>query len=421
MTIYAQTITNPGAQSGTTGWTDRSGSGITSRTPGRTTSHSFSALNSFVDDSVWDQEITVDMSLHAAIDADTAAVRAAAWILGGSSDVGHIYVQFLNSSHTILSTSSGPDIDPSTWTQQILTVKVPVNTRYIRIGADLHKNVGTIFNTNFDDFTLELSDDRSTDYIGYFDPKAHQLAGYALGTYPTSQARALQLPIAVVAAAETSNGLHDIKTHQLGAYALVRGKIDRRDLRAWPFTQDDHDFWVLQLGDVGTLIYDKLTGQWAQWKSPSFAYWRGNDGVQWEGWNICCDSESGKLWIIDPEGRLDDETTPITSVITGGINTRMRKFIPNYMAELTVSEGQPPTGIDEGDVGITLRVSDDQGLTYISHGEVAGQGLSEDATIRWYGLGIIPPSGRVFEITDTGYARRIDGFTIEVGGEGANG
>lgn len=195
---------------------------------------------------------------------------------------------------------------------------------------------------------------------------------------------------------------------------LIKYGRDIRTLRAWTFTQDDHDFYVLQIGTFGTLVYDKLTQQWAQWKSPSFTYWRGNDGVQWEGWNIACDSESGKLWIIDAEGRLDYGTTPIISVVTGGISSRMRMNIPCYMAELSVSEGRPPDTIPEGDVGLTLRTSDDGGQTYLTHGEVVGKGQSEDMTVRWYGIGLIPAPGKVFEITDTGYARRIDGLNVEV-------
>lgn len=249
------------------------------------------------------------------------------------------------------------------------------------------------------------------------EPKANQYGVYALGIFPAEQARISQMPNYVLAAAETSSGLFNVYSHQYGAYALVRGKTDRRDLRAWPFTQDDHDFWVLQLGEDGTLVFDKLTGQWAQWRSPGFAYWRGNDGVQWEGWNICCDSESGKLWIIDPEGRLDDETTPITSIISGRVQTRMRKNAQCHMAELAVSEQEPPTSIDASTVSIALRTSDDDGHNFVNHGSVTGEAIGEDITVRWYGLGVMPAPGRVFELTDTGYARRIDGFNIEVGDE----
>jgi hypothetical protein len=374
----------------------------------------FAALNGFASTSEWDQDITVDAGLEAAIDAGTAAVKFTGWH-EHLAETGHIYVKYYDGSMVLLGTGATDDTGPSTWSQDILYSRIPENTRTLRFGT-LSNTSGFGSNSFWDDFTLDISDNADVDWFEFFAAHATQIGTYALATFPTAQARASQLPIAVLAAAETSNGLHDAKVHQLGAYALVRGKLDRRDLRAWTFTQDDHDFYVLQLGDVGTLVFDKLTGQWAQWRSPEFVYWRGNDGVQWEGWNICCDTESGILWIIDPEGRLDDDTTPITSIVSGRAQTRMRKNAQCHMAELAVSEKEPSTGIDASTLTITLRTSDDDGQTYTSHGDVAGEDIGEDITVRWYGLGLMPAPGRVFEITDTGYARRIDGFNIEVGG-----
>lgn len=248
-------------------------------------------------------------------------------------------------------------------------------------------------------------------------PRASQLGAYGLVSQPADFIYASQMPNIVLAAAETSSGLFNVYAHQYGAYALVRGVTERRDLRAWPFTQDDHDFWVLQLGEDGTLVFDKLSSQWAQWRSPGKAFWRGNDGVQWEGWNICCDTDTGILWRIDPEGRLDDGTTPITSLVSGKVTTRMRRNAQCHMAEVALSEGEPPTGVDASTLAISLRTTDDDGLNFISHGDITGTAIGSDITVRWYGLGVMPAPGRVFEITDTGYARRIDGFNIEVGDE----
>lgn len=421
MTIHAQTITNPGAETGnTSGWTHRFGDGFESATSAvgmsPSTPHSgsrlFAALNGFASSSEWDQDITVDSGLEAAIDAGTAAVKFTGYH-EHLAESGHLYVKFYDGSMVLLETVSGSATAPTTWTQDILYSRIPADTRTIRFGT-ISFTSGFGSNSFWDDFTLDISDNADADWFEFFAPHAEQLGVYSLATFPTAQARGLQLPIAVLGAAETSSGFHDVTTYQAGAYALVRGKIDRRDLRAWTFTQDDHDFWVLQLGDVGTLVYDKLSGMWSQWRSPGFVYWRGNDGVQWEGWNICCDTESGILWEIDAEGRLDNATTPITSVMTGGMSTRMRKVLQNFMAELTISEGEPPTGFDDGSVGITLRTSDDAGFNFVDHGEIAGGAIGEDMTVRWYGLGTVPAAGRIYELTDTGYARRIDGFNVEV-------
>lgn len=415
MTVYSQTLINPGAEAGTTtGWTNRSGSGMTV-TSGSAHSGSwkFEVLNSFVDTSKWDQEITVDAAREAAIDANSAALKASAWLIGGFNDTVRIYVECRDSGGALLGSLSGNYVDASVWTIQELYFRIPALTRKIRIGADFVKNVGTVFNNNVDDFALEISDNPSTDYIGYFDPKAFQLGIYALGTSFAGQARGLQLGLMTLEAAETSSGLHEVNAHQLGIYVLCRPNADRRELRAWTFKQDDNEFYGIQLGNVGTLVWDKLSYQWCQWRSPGYAIWRVEDVVDWEGYNIAGDTESGKLWKIDPTGRLDYSTTPIVSTVVGYLTHRMRMQIPCYMAELAVSEGQPPDGIAEGAVGITLRTSTDDGQTFVNHGESVGEGIGEDMTVRWYGVGLMEEPGILFELTDTGYARRIDGLNIE--------
>jgi hypothetical protein len=242
--------------------------------------------------------------------------------------------------------------------------------------------------------------------------RTRAVANYPADEGQLSQARVRVIPGGSAGEAQLSAGRVRV---------LIKFAGDIRQLRAWTFTQDDHDFYVLQLTGGITLVYDKLTNQWAQWRSSGKTYWRGSDGVQWEGWNVTCDTESGILWKIDPEGRLDDTTTPIVSIVSGRVQTRMRKNAQCHMAELAVSEGAPPATIAEGAVGISLRTSDDDGISYLSHGEVAGEAIGEDITVRWYGLGLMPAPGRVFEITDTGYARRIDGLNIEVGGVDPNG
>ena len=250
---------------------------------------------------------------------------------------------------------------------------------------------------------------------GNFDVRVQQLGSYTWGQEPAEFLFGQQFGVLLFASRESSSGLHYLHAQQLGTYAWVRKHGDRRELRAWTFKQDDHEFYGIQLGSGGgTLVWDKLTGQWSTWKSPDEVYWRVEDVVDWEGYNIACDTLSGKLWEIDADGRLDYGTTPINSVIVGYLTHRLRTNVPCYMAEAALSEGQPPSGFDDGTVGITLRTSTDDGTTFVSHGEVTGEGISEEITVRWYGLGLMKSPGMLFEITDTGYARRIDGLDIEI-------
>lgn len=214
------------------------------------------------------------------------------------------------------------------------------------------------------------------------------------------------------------------------AAVLVAAKdgLDERGLRAWTFTQDNHDFYVLLLGGKYTYVFDKTTGQWSQWSGPDFSFFRGLDGCDWNGFNVCCDPIDGTIWKLDPVGRLDYGTTPITSQVFAVISARFRKMVPVFMAELAVSEGAPPSGFPAGSfpassVGVKLRTSDTVNLSpqsasplgWTDHGSLAGQPIGSMTYFRWYGLGLAQSPGILFELTDTGYARRIDGFTVEFG------
>lgn len=413
MTTYPITIVNPGAESGTTGWSLVSGTFFSSNTA---TPHSGSRrflcdTNAFTQSSVWQQTIAVDPSDEAALDAGLYSLHASAWHMSAGEDRGKLYLKAYDADMALLSSTESVFFSETSWTEVTLSLELYPGTRFIIIGTD---NVATTadgvgMSSAWDDFSLWFDDTPAVS------GNASQLGVYSLGSQPADSVSLFQGGGYVAAAAETSNTFHDVMAHQLGAYALVKGLVDRRDLRAWTFTQDDHDFYVLQLGDESTLVYDKLSGQWARWNSPDFIYWRGQDGCDWEGYNICCDTESGVLWEIDPEGRLDYGTTPIRSQVTGQLTERFRGYVNCYMAELAVSEAFPPASIDASTVGITLRTYDSNSLNSVTHGEVLGEAIGENITVRWYGLGLMQAPGRVFEITDTGYARRIDGLNLEIG------
>lgn len=419
MAITALTLTNPGAETGdTTGWTLRSGAALQAVTSHSTiTPYSgsyFFAHTGIAATASWDQEI--DVSAHAAaIDAGTAAVKATGYHNTIDGATGALYIEFYaTDGSTLLGGTSGSETSPASWTLKTLYCALPTGTRYVRIGSN-HTRVGSnnIF-TYWDDYALEISNDKGADYPDEdFAPFISQSVAYGLVSAPAEQARSLQTPVLVTGAAETSSGEYEVYTHQVVGYALVKQYGDRRELRAFTFTQDDHTFYGVQLGAAGTLITDKLAGQWSAWKSDGFNYWRVNDVVYWEGYNLGCDTESGKIWEINPEGRLDEGTTAISSTVTGQVTVRMRQAVPCFMAELSVSDADPAT---TGRT-ITLRTSDDTGDSYIDHGSVAGAASGTRTLFRWYGLGLMNAPGRIFEIVDTGYARRIDALNIEIGAD----
>lgn len=415
MTIYSQTITNPGAESGATDWTVISGNGTLSSTGNvHSGTKAFRITGTFRTTTTAVQLIDVS-TLATPIDAGTAVMKGVSW-QNGNSDTCRVNYSFIETDGTtIIETYTGDTTTASSYIEVTVFHSIPVDTRYIRIEM-VFVGGGSSTICAIDDHTLDISDDGS-DWPYAFATKAYQLGVYAIGTFPTEDLRSSQLGAMAMGAAETSNTFHDVSAHQLGIYVLCRPNADRRELRAWTFKQDDHEFYGIQLGTEGTLVWDKLTGQWCQWKSPTYAYWRAADVVDWEGFNIAGDTETGKLWEIDPTGRLDYGTTPIESKIVGYLTHRFRQNVPCFMAEMALSEGQPPAGFDDGSVGITLRTSTDNGFTFIDHGEVVGTGVAEELAVRWYSLGLMSSPGMIFEITDTGYARRIDALDIETVGE----
>jgi hypothetical protein len=425
MAITALTITNPGAESGSmTGWTvDYTGSVTSVTATGGVSPNSGTRMfmsQQWQSEQKYHQDIAVPGGITAAVDAGDIAVKLAHYYRTTNSDPAdsdktRSWIALLDGSGNILIEAYNPwRKSPGVWLQDILYLGLTPGTRTIRIGFEGDYDGATPFSAGpiyRDDFTLDYSDAPTSDWPAT--EYAHQLGVYAIGAVPAESAYGLQLGTLAVANAETSTGFHDIKSYQLGAYALVRPHADRQDLTAWTFKQDDHEFYVLQLQGEDTLVYDKLTNRWSDFVSPNYDHWRGADGCNWEGIAVACDTKSGILWQIDPEGRLDYETTPITSVIVGGFTERFRSFKPVYLAELAVSEGQPPD-VDVSTIGITLRTGDGKG-NWTDHGQVLGEDVAEDITVRWYGLGLAGPPGMVFEITDTGYARRIDGLDVEIG------
>lgn len=242
------------------------------------------------------------------------------------------------------------------------------------------------------------------------DERTTQLAVLTAINYPAIEDRTTQLAGLVVARGTT---VTEVRNTQAVVLVAIRIGAEERTLRAWTFTQDDHDFYVLQLGSV-TYLFDQQTEQWCQWLSPDAPYWRGADGCDWEGINVCCDPDTGKIYKIDADNRLDYATTPIVSQIFGGMTERFRTFVPCYMAEVAISQARPPAGIDASTVGIRLRTYDT--MNWLDHGTVSGQPSGNMTYARFYGLGLLRSPGVLFEITDYGYARRIDGLNIEMGG-----
>lgn len=216
------------------------------------------------------------------------------------------------------------------------------------------------------------------------------------------------------------------RVSQLVVRALVKGHTENPHVRAWTFTLDGHDFYVLRLADMLTLVYDVYSEQWMDWQDFTHAYWRPNIGTIWNGAAklaqnfgssvIAGDDTWGLLWFLDPDQPYDehpDYTAPeqqvyFERITMGQVPMRGRESLPCYAAWLTTDMGAPAY---DG-AGVRLEISDDAGVLFEDQGYVT---ITLDANypeLAWYSLGQIEAPGRLFKITDDGAITRIDGMEM---------
>jgi hypothetical protein len=208
--------------------------------------------------------------------------------------------------------------------------------------------------------------------------------------------------------------------------AVVRGRIDNPKLRAWAYTLDGHDYYVLKLGTTGkTLVFDLSTQTWSWWTTSTNPNWRASIGLNWRsagtipsnsGSNIIVGDDSyGVLWVLDPEQGTDDalleDDTQVTfpRVATGQMTTKARVFEPVFSVDLRASLGAPSLEANT----VSLSYSDDQGQTYVVADDVK---VVEEGNFaqefRWLSMGQVRAPGRLFRLEDNGAFARIDSLDV---------
>jgi hypothetical protein len=220
----------------------------------------------------------------------------------------------------------------------------------------------------------------------------------------------------------------DVRLSQMFVLAAVRGRVVDPAIRAWTFTQDGHDFYVLRLGDAETLVYDTATGMWSVYGSGDGDPWRGYTGKNWQGgrrlalnWSdvVVGDHGNGALYFLSPDDDDDDDRAqgedmprPFKREVTGQVIVKPGYFsAPCFGVQLFGSIG---SNVDSA-LTVNLSVSDDRGFTYDDMGDLTMDAGEYTARLHWPSLGSMVAPGRLFRITDDGALKRIDSLEMDDG------
>lgn len=231
-----------------------------------------------------------------------------------------------------------------------------------------------------------------------------------------------------LAAAASSNTITNSQTYVLAA---CLGRTEDPRVRAWTYTLDGHDFYVLRLGSEETIVFDVSTGQWSTFGSGYGPLWRAFNGQNWLGADglagtygsniIVGDDGNGSLYFLDPDEDFDDdpllgsevqrefERVAIGQVLAKGYDAQ-RCFGATVLGSIgTQAEEDIPSRT------VTLSMSDDVGRSYTDLGNITIPYDEYYTRLNWRSLGSIRYPGRLFKVVDIGALRRIDGLEVEDG------
>jgi hypothetical protein len=251
--------------------------------------------------------------------------------------------------------------------------------------------------------------------------RVSQVGSLVALTFPTLFERTSGL-MGMVAAASAM----PLRVSQSAVLVAVKGRTANPKLRAWTFTLDGHDFYVLRLGDALTLVYDVYSEEWVEWDAFGSPLWPVNLGINWFGGTALAqsygstvligDDTFGLLWFLDPT-RPYDENPDVADlqqqvfferVVQGQVPMVGREVLPCYACWITTDVGAPAyVG-----AGVLLEISDDGGASYDDMGTVTVTAGETSPELSWYSLGQIEAPGRLFRITDDGAVARIDSMEM---------
>ena len=249
----------------------------------------------------------------------------------------------------------------------------------------------------------------------------YQVAAYSVTREEQITSASLTLPV------------EQQKTFQVNKAAVqvvCRGRPELAYVRAWTFTLDGHDYYVLQLQEI-TLVYDLHSQQWYNWGTLDRDLWRAQTGIDWNA-NvgkitggtlgstsvIVGDYAEGSLYFLntalseDTGPQPGDAFLPYKRTVYGQIPLRGHNYVACDGVELTGSLGET-SGV--GDQTVTLSYSDNVGHTFVNAGPITVTPGQYSFVLQWPSLGSFKGPGRLFKIDDWGVLARIDSIDMNDG------
>lgn len=183
------------------------------------------------------------------------------------------------------------------------------------------------------------------------------------------------------------------------------------ELYSWYFDQDGHIFYVLQVGQLGTFVYDLATGKWSQWKTSDSSIWEAVRGIEYKGDNLAIRPNSADIVRVIPEGAVDAGNKPLERIVTAYLKLTARSSLP--IGCLYVDASSDVTGQDE--TTMLLQYSDDEGRTWVPFRRVTlPLPLLPGHPVAFRSLGLVKYPGKLFQLVDTGGPIRISGLDVNI-------
>lgn len=173
------------------------------------------------------------------------------------------------------------------------------------------------------------------------------------------------------------------------------------DAEGFCYTFDRHKFYVVTFPTDGvTYQFDTATGLWSQRQSFELGRWRSQNHVKAFGKNLVGDSQSGKLFELNPDVFTEDGGVLKRTVTSPPIHSGVNRLAMTRL-DLVFESGVGLTTGQGSDPQVMLQWSDDGGRTWSDeHWRGIGKKGEYGDRARWFAMGQFRERVLRVEMTD---------------------